>query len=329
MASEAEAQNETRHDYLGREIILTANRAKRPHDFKHERAPRLTPPEKCFFCPGNEHLTPPEIDRIESAKGKWQVRCFPNKFCAVGKEYPGAYGSHEIIVETPEHSKTVSQLSLENWRNILEMYCRRLEAHHRDKKIRQVIIFKNEGKEAGASLEHTHLQLVALDHIPPLVQKKLPHLRKGKCYFCNLHDEEFSQKFFRIGMRRKAPKFQSEDRRRIIFENKHLVCFTPYAPRFNFEVWLANKRHVPSPDKFSKAELEAWAAALKKILGKLDLLLNFPPYNVVFNNGPFGKDFHFHVEIMPRLANWAGFEFGAESVLNSVLPEDAAEEMRK
>lgn len=312
-----EPENESRRDFvIDREVIITVNRAKRPTDFAQKPRPPEARSGPCFFCPGNEHLTPPETERIPKEKGEWKVRCFPNKFFAVSTTSKKAYGYHEVLVETPEHDKTLSDLSVEHIRLVLKMYANRTRAFARDKKIEYVCIFKNEGGEAGASLRHTHSQLVAMDNIPPktvmIYKQNEAYMRKyRKCGFCD---------------RKRLEK------PRIVYEDKHVLAYCPYCSRFHFETWIQTKRHVGLITELNEEEITSFAIALKKILGKLDRELNRPPYNYFLQMGPLKgkrKGAHFRIEICPRLSKWAGFEYSTNVILNSLLPEKAAEEFRK
>lgn len=304
-----EEKNEIREDFLGRKVVIASSRGKRPKEFAvEEKKEGRTLPEKCFFCPGNEHLTPPEIDRIEVEKGKWQIRCFPNKFPALAKEFPDAYGTHEIIVETPDHYKTLSQLSVDNILNMFELFKRRIKETRKDKKIRYLLVFKNEGREAGASLEHTHHQLTSLAHVPSLAKREI-EASKSPCKFCGMPEKE---------------------KERTIVENEHIVAFVPYASRFPFEVRILPKRHVRCMTDMKDDELKALGETLKTILEKIDGLLNYPSYNMVYHIAPFDdSEFHFHIEVMPKLVIWAGFEFGTDMIMTSMPPERAAEALRK
>ncbi|VVC02509.1 Uncharacterised protein [Candidatus Burarchaeum australiense] len=320
---EALPENEYRKDYLlERWVIITAKRGKRPQEFvrKHEeKAPEGE--GACFFCPGNERLTPPEIDRIGDGRGGWLVRCFPNKFDAVGRDSPKAYGSHEIIIETPRHGVRLAELGAREFGLALQMYRQRTAALLKEKKMEYVLIFKNEGAAAGASLAHTHTQLTALDRVPTLVQEEMDALKKyaragkkgkGACAYCDVVKKEMKE-----GARK-------------VYENKDFFCFAPYAPRFGFETWIFPKRHARSLVDLDAGEMAGLADALRQTLRKLEKLLNKPDYNYYIHAAGRKKDdFHFHIEICPRLGLWAGFEFGAGIYLNSMPPEQAAKALRE
>jgi UDPglucose--hexose-1-phosphate uridylyltransferase len=314
-AGSEDAKNEYRKDYLlDRWVIITANRGKRPHEFV-KKAEQKGDSGTCFFCPGNEHLTPPEIDRMIDVHGKWLVRCFPNKFNAVDVKFPKAYGMHEIIVETPKHGERVSDLSRGHMKKVVEMYARRTEALMRNRKIKYVMIFKNEGPAAGASIAHTHTQLVSMDRVAPLLRMKMDAVRKNSTRRVSAHDEIWK------GEKRKKV--------RIVSENDDFIAFCPYAPRFAFETWIYCKKPRSRLVDLDAGERASFAASLLDVMGRLDRLLAKPDYNFYLYSTP-AKDgnFRFHLEIAPRLNVWAGFEFGAEVYLNSMAPEKAAEALR-
>lgn len=254
--------NELRRDYLlDRWVLVAANRGKRPHDFIGKRKPR-DEPKICFFCPGNEHLTPPELDRISKGRS-WMVRVFTNMYPATSLDFPMAYGSHEVIVETPEHHKNLQDLSPEHIKKVLEMYCRRIEVNKKTKGINYALIFKNHGEEAGTSLAHEHSQLISTEKIPTLIENELKEYRKylaknKRCPYCDIVKEEMKSK-------------------RRVYENKHFACFAPYASRFPFECWIFPKEHIVSLTALGEKEIASLAEALKTILKKLDEKFNDPP----------------------------------------------------
>lgn len=310
--------NELRKDYLlNRWVIIAKDRGKRPTDFVHKESEEK--PGFCYFCPGNEHTTPPEISRIEE-DGKWIIRCFPNKYPATTQEYgeveenlltkKTAYGRHEVIAETPDHGQHLNELSIEHLVKVLDMYSSRIKELKKDKKIRYVMVFKNQGKEAGASLDHSHTQIIALPIVPSLVQAENNAAEKyfeekDSCPYCDIWGEE-----------------RGSDR--LIFEDEHTISFAPYASRFPFEAWIMPKRHVRSLEELSLEEKQSFAGILKKILRRLHTSLNKPPYNFWLHQSPEDGDLHFHLELAPRLAKFAGMEHGSEVVINVVPPELAA-----
>jgi UDPglucose--hexose-1-phosphate uridylyltransferase len=299
--------NEFRSDFLGRGVVLTPRRSSRPHDFEAHSPQKKSDPKDCFFCPGNEKMCPPEIDRVEKG-GKWSLRVFPNKFPAFSKNTPKAYGTHEVVVETSDHFKTLSQIPQQAMLDYLMMVAKRLRAHARDKKIKYTCIFKNEWQDAGASLEHTHTQLVAMDEVPQIIKKE-GKLAMGHCPFCSLPIDDTYPKIENTGP---------------------FVWLAPYVPRFNNETWIMPRAHIASLADLDESAIAELAALLLRALTVQDAELNYPAYNIIWHIAPHRlKNFHFHIEICPRTAKWAGFEYGTEIVMNSVKPEWTAEQYRE
>ena len=311
--------NELRKDYfIDRFVIIAEGRGKRPEQFKQEEHPDEKI-DKCFFCPGNEKTTPTEIGRIPD-NGSWKMRWFPNKFPAVAEEgnpefktdnifftYGAAFGVHEVIVETPDHNKKLWDLNEEDVFQLLKIYKERIEELSKKKGVKYVSVFKNHGSEAGTSIVHTHSQIVAYNIIPPLVNQELEAYKKfKKCPFCDVINIE-----------------RNSDRR--VHENEQAVAFCPYASRFPFEVWLMPKAHVSSITDLDEAQLKGLVELLRKILVKLKELN--APYNYYLHYHV--EDFHFHIEVTPRIAKWAGFELSTNTYINIMSPEKAAEFYRK
>ena len=297
--AESGMNNKVVKDVLGRQIVQTIARARRPHDAPKPRVAKIVPPEKCFFCPGNESHTPPEIARIEK-DGKWIVRCFPNKFPAFSHDCEKAYGRHEVIVETPEHGKTISELSVEHLQSYLSMLRTRMQDSAADSRLKYTCIFKNEGKDAGASLEHSHTQLVGMDFVPKHVQK----IAKKAAAIAAL------------------PQKQAKS---VFYKNEGFAAVCPKGSRFLHETWIVPVSPAYSLSAMDDSQLLLLASALKAALSALDAATGFPPYNILFHSAPHGeKDFTFHIQILPRLANWAGFEFATEIVMSSAVPKDSA-----
>ena len=306
--SDISIEGEIRRDFLGRMAILSPSRALRPHDFKAEPPQKKQNPKDCFFCPGNENLTPPEIDRTLLKDGKgWQNRVFCNKFPATNFAWKNAYGTHEVIVETPKHELTLSQLSDSEIGAYLLMVAKRLRAHAKDSKIKYTSVFKNEWEAAGASLEHTHTQLVGLPFVPDYIKLQYKAC-KGDCPFCLMPIDG------------KYPK--------VISKGDYLLL-APYVPKYNHEMWIVPKRHAGSLADLSDEEIFSLAKVLGSALRTQDSYLNYPPYNILYHISPHrSKGFHMHISITPRIAKWAGFELATNVIMNSVRPEVSAQEYR-
>ncbi len=304
---------EIRKDYiLDRWVVISTVRALRPHQFKEEKKPGKV--KACFFCPGHEKETTEEIGRIGTKK-KWKMRWFENKFPALepkGQEFiktdntyftfSANYGYHEIVVESNDHKKQLWDLSVKDIKTVFEIYNNRIQELGKRQNIKYVAVFKNHGPKGGTSVVHTHSQILAYNHVPKEVRDKVFAVKqRDHCPYCDIiHIEKNSL--------------------RKCFENEEFVAFTPYASRFNYEIWIFPKKHIRT---LAETNLEKLADIMKKILKKLKWLNC--SYNYFLHYAPEGEDLHFHIEICPRIASWAGAEHGFGTVINAVLPEQAAE----
>jgi UDPglucose--hexose-1-phosphate uridylyltransferase len=314
--------NELRKDYiLNRFVIVAKDRGKRPHILKEARAVEEGR-DSCPFCPGHEHLLAGILNEIKK-DDSWIIRVVPNKFSAVSLEgdphiqmhnkfytFASAYGTHEVIIETPEHGKELEELPQEHIQSVLKTYVWRIRELNDLANIKYISVFKNRGTAAGASLRHSHSQIIAYNIKPSWISEELMTAYKylienESCPYCEIIEQE-----------------KASDRR--VFEDEHFVAFTPYASRFPYEVWVFPKNHYPNIALLRNEELFALAGVLKKLLLRLDDL-GYPPFNLKIHNADLkGENFHFHIEISPRLAIWAGFELETGTVINTVSPEDAA-----
>lgn len=339
---------ELRFDPLrNRWVIVVPERARRPSDYLiHEAGETIKGAMACPFCWGNEDKTPPEIFALRDGSAPntpgWRVRVVPNKFPALRVEdsairygvgvfdvVSGA-GAHEVIIETPSHNRGLADLSVEETRDVLVTFRERVRDLNRDERLRYVLVFKNHQLAAGASLEHTHSQLIATPMVPPTIKEELivcrQHFRlKERCLICDVIGQEL-----RLG-------------ERIIYENTDLLIWAPFASSFPFEMWVLPKNHLHDYSKLSDGELAAVAHVLKRSLLSLKELLNDPPYNLVLHTAPppfkragyadhwssIAYDYHWHIEIIPRLTRIAGFEWGAGLFINPTPPEIAADYLRQ
>ena len=304
--------SELRKDYLlDHYVIINEKRSLRPSDFS--RAP-IVKAKVDFFAPGNEHLTPEEIGRISKGKS-WQMRWFENKFPILDmQKHPlhshrlyreiALQGHHEILVETPSETEQLSSFSEKRLTEVLQQYKKRMVAIQKKKGIKYVVLFKNEGKEAGASLAHSHTQIIGMTRIPQLVEDKAREVKKyKKCPYCVIAKRESKST-------------------RAIFSNKQFCVFAPYASRVPWEAWIMPRTHKTSLSKMTSSNLGSLAEAMHVILSKLhkaDI-----PFNFIFFYGTKGANIHFHIEFLPRTTAPAGFEFGTNYLVNPVAPESAA-----
>ncbi|HVC43896.1 MAG TPA: galactose-1-phosphate uridylyltransferase [Candidatus Binataceae bacterium] len=315
---------------VGRWVIMATERARRPSDFSRQAEERKGGP--CVFCPGMEHLTPPEVLAYRDAGSRpnnpgWRVRGVPNRFPALriegglGRRGEGMYdlmngvGAHEVLIESPDHDRMLADEEPAQIEEIFHAYRERVIDLQRDERFRYVIIFKNHGAEAGASLEHPHSQLIALPILPLSVQAELRGASayfalKERCIFCDMVEQE------------------SVDRRRLVDENPSFITVCPFAARFPFEMWIVPRVHGSHFEHASDGEYRAFAYALKAALGALKAALGDPPFNYIIHSAPVGeaarRHYHWHMEITPALTKVAGFEVGTGFHINPVPPEFAA-----
>jgi UDPglucose--hexose-1-phosphate uridylyltransferase len=319
---------------VGRWVIISKERGKRPSDFCVERA--VSRGGFCPFCPGNEHTTPTEVLAYGRDGGRpnstgWTLRVTPNKFPALviegtlDKQGEGLYdkmngiGAHEVIIESPNHNDTLATISVKKFAEILQSYRDRLIDLSRDTRFKYILVFKNFGEKAGASLEHTHSQLIALPVLPELVIEELNGSReyfryKERCVFCDIVRQELMQGT------------------RLVIENEHFIAATPYAPRAPFETWIMPKRHVTSYVDMWPDEYLSLAQIFSETMKRLDHALCGCAYNYVLHTSPVRDReldyYHWHFEIMPKLTLIAGFEWGSGFFINPTPPEDAARYLR-
>jgi len=322
--------NELRRDPItARWIIVYLDKIPGVADFKAE--PHLKNNENCPFCWGNETQTPAEIIAHRSYgppnSPNWSVRVVPNKFPALriegelDREGIGVFdimngiGAHEVIVDTPDHFRDMGDLTHAEAEEVIWTYLARSLDLRRDKRFKYILIFKNYGKSAGASLEHPHSQLIALPIIPKRVQEEMDgaakyYEYKERCVFCDIIREE------------------QEEKSRIIYDGKHFLAFCPYVSRFTYEVWILPKKHQSDFTSLDRDAVPCFAMALRDSLARIKGLLSDPPYNFIIHTSPINghgrEDYHWHVEIMPKLSKVAGFEWGSGFYINPVPPEIAA-----
>ena len=326
---------EIRRDPLtGRWIIAKTDNPMGPDVFEKEEHRATT--GTCPFCPGNERLTPPEI-AVRRKKGGdpnsagWSLRVVPNKFPALKIEGnldrlgEGIYdkmngiGAHEVIIETPDHQKNLADFEPADMVPLLELYQERCRDLRKDRRFRYLLIFKNFGESAGASLSHPHTQLIALPIVPKRVVEELKRAdsyfgQKERCLFCDMVQQELSEG------------------ERLVTETAQMVCFAPFASRFPFELWILPKDHLADFTELKGDSLQDLAEVLRAVLRKIQTVLHNPSYNFILHTSPLEasphEGYHWHIEVMPRLTRIAGFEWGSGFYLNPTPPELAASYLR-
>jgi UDPglucose--hexose-1-phosphate uridylyltransferase len=329
---------------VGRWIIVSTTRPKKPEDyFIPEEPPDDVTSAECPFCTGNESKTPPEIAAFRPEKTAangpgWWVRVIPSKYPvlhiegSLEREGSGIYdwmngiGAHEIIIESPEHAVRLEELPESQVEKVLWSYRDRILDLERDSRLRYVLVFKNQGWTAGSALNHSHSQVIATPVIPKFVKEKLDGAKsyydyKERCIFCDIIHQELA-----------TPE-------RIVEETRHFLVMVPFAPRFPFETWIYPKKHLCSYTDITKEEIMDFSRTVKNTLRRLGKVLQDPPYNYMLYSAPnrvprqghwhtLHDDFHWHMEIMPRLTRVAGFEWGSGFYINPKPPEDAAKYLR-
>ncbi len=319
---------------VGRWVIVASERAKRPLQFRCE--PVRGTLQLCPFCEGQEELTPPEILAYRTPGSRpngpgWRVRVVPNKYPALrvegdlNKRGDGIYdlmqgvGAHEVIIETPKHEVTMARMSVGQISEVFAAYRDRLVDLKRDRRLCYGMVFKNVGALAGASLEHSHSQLIVTPVVPINVSEEMTgaeqfYAYRDRCIYCDMIQQELS----------------SESR--LVLDLPRFLAFCPYASRFPFEVWILPKQHASHFEEADHAAVQELAAMVKTILAWLELALDSPPYNYMVHTAPFDSHalpyYHWHIEVIPRLTRIAGFEWGTGFYINPVPPEDAAAFLR-
>ncbi len=329
---------------VDRWVIIAAERGRTPTDYQ---APQPTPAgAACPLCEGNEQMTPGEIwalrpEGTSADSPGWQVRVVPNKYPALRVEgetnrrgigsfdMMNGIGAHEVAIESPDHYWQMGDGPPEKIQEVLLSYRSRLSDLYRDERLRYCVIFRNYGAEAGATISHPHSQIMAIPVVPSRVKSKLItardyYRRKERCIFCDVIDQELAQE------------------ERIVFTNDQFVAMTPFASRFPFELAIYPREHSHDFAHVDEKGLAALADVLHRCLANLRASVGSPAYNFVLNVAPntvprpgrpeywqtLGLDYHWHIEILPRLTGVTGFEWGTGFYVNPVAPEEAAEFLR-
>jgi len=297
-------KSEIRKDYFKDEyVIIAPKRAKRPH-----KVEALAEKDKsCYFCPENfkdEIVTYQD----NNAAGDWEIVSVVNKFAALTIDNPRAYGQAEVIIETRQHGLDINDFSVEHIVRIFNAYINRYAELRNMDKIKHVILFKNEGGKAGASIAHTHSQIMALPLLPPKIITEINaysnyRLDKCSCPYCDIIKEESGKP-------------------RVIWEDENLFVLAPYVSDSPYGAWFLPKRHLRTICELSHGEKESFAKAMKVVLGVLDDL--GISYNYFVENAVNSEDYHMHIKLAPRPNVWAGLELGTGVIINPIPPEYAA-----
>ncbi len=329
-------------------VIIAPERSKRPDQFKHhavqEKITKKDMEERstCPFCPGNEDICGeavlayhPEESTREGMQKKWSLRVVPNKFPALveGEETSriaegtgnffikmNGVGYHEVIIEHPEHFQTIATMSIEAVEGIISSYIERYQVLINRPNVELITIFRNNGPGAGTSLRHPHSQIIASPiipiHIRHVIEEALRYFDSmGRCIYCDMIEQEKI-----LG-------------KRIVLETEHFIIIAPFFSRSPFETWILPKKHRASFAKISNIEKKDLAGVLIDILSRLYHGLDNPDYNYMIHSTPYQEDpadyYHWHLQILPKLYEVAGFELGSSIYLNTTSPEENAIYLKK
>jgi UDPglucose--hexose-1-phosphate uridylyltransferase len=298
-----------RHYHLDEYCIIAPKRGIRPSDFREEKEIESS---ECVFCPGNEERTPPATavytnegvrsDEEGLVRG-WQVRCVPNLYPALSPEDKGGFGFHEVIIETPTHGKEPSIFSDEEMLRLLQVYRDRYRYYMAQGGVKFVSLFKNHGRTAGASIAHSHTQLIALPLVPPQVSRETD----DECWLCE------------------ALRFETASQR-LVMSGDGWVAFAPYFSKHPFEVWIVPIQHLSNLREI--VNVEGLSLMLRGVLAGMRALFGRVDYNYIFYQHA-DERYHFHVKLFPRLSIAAGFEEHTGIYINTVAPEAAASILRE
>jgi len=328
--------SELRQDPItGDWVVIATGRAKRPEEFAKQKRTQAEEDseKKCFFCYPEETGQKKDVLIYKNSQGEWTLRVFPNKYPAFSRlknnrihhKEEGPYfkmdsiGYHELII-TRDHKKQLADLDILEIAEVIDAYQDRYINLMNKKSVNYIEIFQNHGKEAGASVAHPHSQLMAIPVISPYIKRELKgaenYYRMNKyCVYCAII------------------KWEKEHRQRIVFENDKYLVFCPFTSRVAFETWVIPKEHHPYFERINTQEKIQLAEALKTALKKISEALNNPAYNFYIRTSPAdGQDyphFHWHIEILPKTSEWAGFELSTEIEISTIQPEVAAKFLRK
>ncbi len=336
---------------IDRWVIIATERGRRPSDFTPE--PLAPPPGFSPFTPGNEEKTPPELFQIGRDEGAapdspgWRVRVVPNKFPALvsqGQLEPAqdglfhrmnGIGAHEVVIESPIPDWDMADANATEMSEILEAYLARNRALQLDSRYRSILTFRNYGTAAGASINHPHSQIIALPVVPKQVKDQLDvardyFARQGRSIFADLIAQNLSEQT------------------RIVEESEHFVVMCPYASRFPFEMSIYPRRQQDNFTAINAEETAALSEVLPRTLARIKRALGNPAYNLMIQTSPvtaprdgdlsadeapkwttLAQDFCWHIDILPRLTQVAGFEWGTGFYINPVSPESATQFLRE
>ncbi|PKA50921.1 putative galactose-1-phosphate uridyltransferase [Apostasia shenzhenica] len=328
-----------RDSVFNRWVIFSPARSRRPSDFKSNSPAAAPNPSSnpstpsCPFCLGREHECAPEIFRIPRGADDWKIRVIENLYPALrrdlepllvggdggglGRSTVTGFGFHDVVIETPSHSVHLPDLPAAEVGEVVLAYRERVRQLAQLESLEYVQVFKNHGASAGASMNHSHGQIVGLPLIPPTVCARFHSMREefkkcGKCGLCEARSDDI-----------------------LIDESDHFSAIVPFAASFPFEVWIIPRDHASYFHDLDEQKAVDFGGLLKLILLKLGKQLNYPPYNFMVHSSPLHLPAswlpfaHWFLQVVPLLNVTGGFELGSGCYINAVFPEDAAKVLRE
>ena len=316
-------------------VVVAEERAGRPREFTTAQPARTA--GCCPFCKGNEAETPGEVFAVRRESSVpdgpgWRMRVVPNKYPALSLDQPQVdppddlyarmpgLGVHELLIESPDHTVSVSELGPKDSKHLFALYRDRLVELKKDRRLVHALIFKNVRPAAGATIEHAHSHLIATPMVPGRIAQELAgsrdyHNRHNRCIYCAMVEQEL------------------RSRVRIAGDWPHFVAFCPFASRVPLETWIVPKDHASGFENTGDEQLAELSQVVKDLVARLERVLDGCAYNYLIHSAPFDTanlvHYHWHVEVIPRTTVLAGFEWGSGFYINPVSPEKAAAMLKK
>lgn len=325
--------SEIREDlFTNRKVIIAKERANRPMDLEtHKNKDKIDIEKhsiKCPFCYGNEHITPKEIEDICEDE-EWKIRVVPNKYPILNDnkenfkevEFYGSdniSGYHEVVIEINRHDGSFFNMSENEFYNYITILKRRYQYLKNKEGVKYITLFKNYLKNAGASLEHPHSQILTLPLIPTYIEKEMNNAKK---YFKNNH----------ISLHEAIINHEKDQEIRIINECEHFIILAPYASFYNYEVEIICK-DIKRFENICESEIRELSKIMKKLFENMYNVIGNFAFNMYIHTHPIEENeidvYKWHIHIAPRIAYQAGFELSTGIYVNAVPPENAAKLIR-
>jgi len=334
-------------------VLIATARGMRPRkDEERIQRDQRDHVQRCPFCRGNEEKTPPTI-RAWPDEQSWQIRMVENLYPVLGDDYdPGAmnlglqqviagYGRHEVIIDHPNHGIMLHQMSRQHLANLFLFYQQRMrELYDADARLKYVLVFKNFGPAAGASIPHTHSQIIATPVVPENLQNEVLHSRNyfnkyNHCVFCSLIDEALTFEATLYDRQSGQVRRKVDVGQYVVERGDHFIAIKPFASRYEWEVHILPLQHRADFLDASETELDDFARVLRRTMARLDQVLDGAQYNFFLHSKPrcetsegCDDSFHWHLEVSPRTSIPTGFELGSGLFVSTISPEAAARELR-